>query len=81
MMRRMTLNIAAVAGLLLLGGCTASSGPVPLQTPDFTSGMQDGCATAKGEYSKNSERFRTNRDYHEGWFYGRKKCNPSDAKR
>jgi len=79
-MRQMILGISAVAGLLLVNGCTASSDPTPLQTPDFRVGMEDGCATAKGEYSKNSERFRTNRDYHEGWFYGRRKCNPSDAK-
>jgi hypothetical protein len=80
MMRQMMLGIMALTGILIFSGCTASSNPVVPQTEDFTLGMQDGCATAKGEYSKDSEMFRANNEYHEGWFYGRKKCNPSDVK-
>ncbi len=63
---------------LLLTACT-SSAPVLPDSPSFKQGNQDGCATAKGEYTKNSERFRGSADYQDGWYYGRKHCNPSRA--
>jgi len=80
-MKRMILGMVAVTGLLLFTGCTGASAPMPSHTPDFKTGMHDGCTTATGEYTKNSEMFRNNREYHEGWFYGRKKCNPSALKK
>jgi hypothetical protein len=79
-MKSVIVMMAMAAGVLFLTGCTASSAPVPDQTPDFKLGVHDGCATATGEYTKNSELFRGNNAYHEGWFYGRKTCNPSDTK-
>ena len=45
----------------------------------FHSGMNDGCSTAKGKYSKDSARFSGEADYKEGWFYGRRKCQTHKA--
>ena len=42
--------------------------------PLFRSGMDDGCATAKGKYRKNSENYNNAPEYKDGWFYGRRKC-------
>lgn len=65
---------------LLFLACTSPSQPEPVQSPSFNAGSQDGCATATGNYSKNSTAFNNDTEYHNGWFYGRKKCNPSQAK-
>lgn len=64
--------------LLLTNACTSSTPTVP-DTPSFKQGNHDGCTTAKGEYSKNSHLFNNDADYQNGWFYGRKHCNPSQA--
>ena len=40
----------------------------------FIDGKNDGCATAKGKYTKNSALYNANADYSEGWFYGRRSC-------
>lgn len=66
--------VAAVAGLI--SGC-ASSEPRISNTPNFKSGQTDGCNTAQGAYTKNSALFKTDLEYQNGWFYGRKHCNPS----
>ena len=68
------LFIAAVSFALL--GCTSSEPSLP-DTPSFKQGQKDGCATATGEYVKDNEAFEKDKDYHDGWFYGRKNCNPS----
>ena len=44
------------------------------KSQSFHSGMNDGCATAKGKYTKDAEHFKQEADYGEGWFYGRRKC-------
>ena len=76
-----TINTVMIAtASLLFTACTSSSLPVNAQTPSFKSGSQDGCATAGGAYTKNSNSFHNNKDYQDGWFYGRKKCNPAQAK-
>jgi hypothetical protein len=76
------LNVSLVAAAsLLFTACTGSSAPAPVQSPSFKLGVQDGCATASGAYTKNSEAFKNDKDYHEGWFSGRKKCNPSQAQK
>ena len=75
------INIVMVAAAsLLFTACTSSNLPVNAQTPSFKSGSQDGCATASGTYTKNSNSFQNNKDYQDGWFYGRKKCNPAQSK-
>jgi len=76
-----TINIVMVAAAsLLFTACTSSSLPVNAQTASFKSGSQDGCATASGNYTKNSDSFQNNKDYQDGWFNGRKKCNPAQSK-
>lgn len=72
------INISlAVVTSLLLSACTSSSDVVPERSPNFKLGEKDGCVTATGNYTKNSESFKTDTDYKNGWFYGRKNCNPS----
>jgi major membrane immunogen (membrane-anchored lipoprotein) len=76
-----TINVVMIAtASLLFTACTSSSLPVNAQTPSFKAGSQDGCATASGAYTKNSASFNNDKDYQNGWFYGRKKCNPAQAK-
>ncbi len=79
-MRRI-INISLVAAAsLLFTACTGSGIPEPVQSPSFQTGSQDGCATANGVYTKNSDSFNNNKEYQDGWYHGRKKCNPSQAK-
>jgi len=61
--------------LLVLNACSSTS-PV-IKSPHYTWGEQDGCATANGNYTKNSELFRSDPDYENGWFAGRRECNPA----
>jgi len=79
MTRIIYISLIAAASLLFTA-CTSSSLPVNAQTPSFKAGSQDGCATANGAYTKNSASFNNDKDYQNGWFYGRKKCNPDQAK-
>jgi len=37
-------------------------------------GVEDGCDTSKGNYTKNHTRFNNDEDYNTGWFLGRKRC-------
>ncbi len=74
------INIAMIATTsLLFTACTSSSLPVPVETASFKAGSQDGCATANGAYTKNSTSFNNDQEYKNGWFNGRKKCNPAQA--
>jgi len=41
---------------------------------EYKKGIRDGCTTAKGDYRKSHSLFRTNEDYHNGWFLGRSRC-------
>ncbi|NOR55479.1 MAG: hypothetical protein GQ531_04670 [Sulfurovum sp.] len=67
--------MASVASLFV--GCTSAE-PRLSHTPNFKAGQADGCNTAQGAYTKNSESFQTDKEYQDGWFYGRKHCNPSN---
>lgn len=73
---------AVTIAVLFISGCNNRL-PAPYQTsayaesPAFQEGYRDGCRTAEGNYTKNSDRFRNDTAYHEGWFEGRKRCNPS----
>jgi len=72
------INIVLISTVsLLFVACSSSSSPVPVETSSFKQGSQDGCATSKGTYTKNSNSFNNNKDYNDGWFYGRRKCNRS----
>lgn len=61
--------------------CTSSTPTAPIlpDTPSFIEGKKDGCTTATGVYTKKSDAFNTDGDYKNGWFYGRKNCNPSQS--
>ena len=60
----------------LLVGCVSSEPALP-DTPGFKQGQKDGCATATGDYVKDNTAFESDKDYQDGWFYGRKSCNPA----
>jgi len=80
-MKKITTMTLITASALFLGACTSSGGPaMSEQSPSFQNGAKAGCDTAKGMYTKDSTAFNNDSDYHEGWFYGRKKCNPADSK-
>ena len=65
---------------LLFTACTSSGIFTPTESPSFKLGVEDGCATATGTYTKNSDSFKNDPDYVEGWFSGRKKCNPVQSR-
>jgi len=73
------LNLSLIAMTPLLFTACTSSAPVLPDSRSFKQGNNDGCTTAKGEYTKNSEMFKGSADYQDGWFYGRKHCNPDQA--
>ena len=78
-MTKTTLILVSVLGGLILAGCGNSDAvhaPIS-KSPTFLQGQHDGCETAKGEYTKNSDLFQADEEYHNGWFYGRQQCNPS----
>jgi len=75
------MNIALfVTVSLLFTACTSSTATPMVKSPSFELGEKDGCSTATGKYTKNSDAFKMDTDYKNGWFYGRKNCNPSQAK-
>ena len=63
--------------MLFLSGCNNTPAAPVIKSPHYALGEQDGCTTAKGTYTKDSELFRNDPDYEKGWFAGRKYCNPS----
>jgi hypothetical protein len=72
-----------LAGLITigLGGCSgslsvspSSSNPPSDSSPSYKEGYNDGCSTAHGTYTKESELFNTDKDYYDGWFAGRSAC-------
>lgn len=73
-----SITFSSLTGILItLSGCgilTTGTIPAPANTPDYQAGYQDGCTTAHGDYTKNSELFKKNRDYYDGWFAGRSGC-------
>ena len=76
---------------LLIGlsftACTSSTGPSynsyiykginfgSDRNDAFKRGVQDGCRTASGTYTKDHEAFNADRDYRYGWGDGRLQCH------
>ncbi|MBL0722102.1 MAG: hypothetical protein JJV88_05925 [Sulfurovum sp.] len=67
--------------LILMTGCSNKSKvsnerrtTVDTNNIEYRIGTEDGCETAKGNYTKDHSKFRVDLDYHEGWFNGRQKC-------
>ena len=75
-----TINILLVASISFLFTACTSSDPVLPDTVSFAQGKKDGCTTATGDYTKNSDAFQMDVDYKNGWFYGRKNCNPVQSR-
>jgi hypothetical protein len=65
-----------------LDGRTASSGDFVYRNHNFGAnrdagyrkGVQDGCRTSDGEYTKNHALFKAENDYRAGWEHGRMHC-------
>lgn len=77
-MNKLSLSLLTATSMFL-GACTSSSVALAPKSPMYQLGETDGCTTANGAYTKNSENFRNNTEYSEGWFAGRKNCNPVNA--
>jgi hypothetical protein len=41
---------------------------------NYKKGIQDGCKTSKGVYTKSHWLFQNRKDYANGWFLGRNRC-------
>jgi len=80
-MKKNISEILLLAGILFYNGCSQPTAPSLPKSETFKLGEQDGCTTAHGTYTKNSEMFKSDSDYQEGWFAGRKHCNPSFHKK
>ena len=78
--RKKLINVLLITGVPFLFKACTSSAPVVVKSPNYTLGEKDGCTTATGDYTKNSESFKMDADYKNGWFNGRKNCNPAQAK-
>lgn len=73
------INITLIVTVtLLFTACTSSSAPL-VKSPSFKLGEKDGCTTATGEYRKNGDAFDKDKEYKDGWYAGRKNCNPAQA--
>ncbi len=83
-MNKIYLSTAIVIALSLTGcGINTWYNPAPTapasnglsqKSPAYQEGYKAGCKTAQGEYTKSSERFNNDSEYHEGWFAGRSSC-------
>jgi hypothetical protein len=80
MMKKIINVVIMLSVSLLFTACTGTNLPANAGTSSFKAGSNDGCTTASGSYTKNSNAFRNDKDYKDGWFYGRKKCNPAQSK-
>jgi hypothetical protein len=43
-------------------------------TEHYKEGIEDGCTTATGDYTKVHWLFKNSKDYKNGWFLGRNRC-------
>lgn len=75
-MKKITNVLLITTVSFMFTGCTSSSLFSPEKSESFKLGETDGCATATGDYTKNSDAFNMDADYKNGWFHGRKNCNP-----
>ncbi len=76
-MKKATLLTCITSLVFLVSGCGSTTAAPIIKSPNYHLGEQDGCATAKGTYSKDSTLFQNDSDYEKGWFAGRRNCNPA----
>ncbi|MEA3433767.1 MAG: hypothetical protein U9R13_04235 [Campylobacterota bacterium] len=75
------INIVLIAAVsILFTACTSSSVAPVVKSPSFQLGETDGCKTATGVYTKDGNAFDKDKEYKDGWYAGRKNCNPAQAK-
>jgi len=80
-------TIILLSSLFLYNGCTPSKVPVSKGgyyhsdiyfgknfSDNFKQGIEDGCTTSKGDYTKAHSLFNNDKDYNDGWFLGRNRC-------
>ena len=79
-MKKITTLALIAAVSFIFTGCTSSSIAPVVKSPSFKLGEKDGCQTATGDYSKNGDAFDKDKDYKDGWYTGRKNCNPAQSK-
>ncbi|MCF6207665.1 MAG: hypothetical protein L3J47_12390 [Sulfurovum sp.] len=46
----------------------------PERDAEYRAGVEDGCKTSNGDYTKNHTAYQTNESYHVGWDHGRLHC-------
>jgi len=79
--------IFLLSSLLLLNGCSTKIVPTSQGgyihhglyfgshfTKHYKEGINDGCQTAIGDYTKGHWLFKHSKDYKDGWFLGRNRC-------
>ncbi|HEC45199.1 MAG TPA: hypothetical protein ENI25_00080 [Epsilonproteobacteria bacterium] len=83
---KILIATTAIVTGLLLAACTSSSLPSGNdyvyqginfgsdRNANFKKGVQDACRTADGDYTKNHDQFKNNKNYRIGWEDGRLKC-------
>lgn len=87
---RKNILIWSISLLFLTEGCTLSTWynstnkvsvfsseqktDLESKSPLFREGYDAGCATAHGEYTKDSKKFNSEDEYKNGWFAGRSSC-------
>jgi len=69
---------AAAFGALAACGLQPGAGPANVNLsgfpPAFKEGYSDGCGSARGNYVRNYERFKSDAQYGQGWRDGRDLC-------
>ena len=87
-MKFILMAIGLIFAIMTTNGCSSShccensTKAVDLENRSisFREGYRNGCTTAHGEYAKDSQRFKSDREYYDGWFAGRSACQYDDSK-
>jgi len=81
--------LLASAMAFLIMGCTSSESSLipnrgdyiyrghdfgPDRDAAYRQGVEDGCRTSDGDYTKNHVSYKTDESYHNGWEHGRLHC-------
>ena len=84
-----TQLLFATTMVFLFSGCVSSESSVAPRSNDYIyrghdfgpdrdaayrKGVQDGCKTSDGDYTKDHLQYKTNESYHMGWEHGRLHC-------
>ena len=88
-LRRIAIAGRLCAIVMLTASCkTTGAGDVPAGPPDYQSGYSDGCDSGYGDagrrgmedvFVKDTAKFDSNQQYHEGWLQGYAACYQSET--